>query len=193
MNLLSLPEELQLQILSYLPPSSLPHLSLVCKTTYHLCNDPALWAWLCVRDQGVRPRDSYLAKQFYRDFLHHNSVISFMRGREDLPPCHEADEVYDDSFSLDTLPELEQTQLFLKISTPALVGAEIFELYMGDDGKVIGSYRVGSRSGLSVVQISEKLHFYDVLFYVRYGGNHDVLSVNGTVAEYNRFREHDFT
>lgn len=84
----------------------------------------------------------------------------------------------------------EQFQLFLTFTSAGLVGAELFELSMEESGEIVESFLVGS--GSSTVRICEELEFYDVLFYVKRGHSHEVVSVNAAIAEYNRFIEQDF-
>ena len=78
----------------------------------------------------------------------------------------------------------------MSLVSPGLVGAETFDLCMDEDGKTVESFLIGSR--FSTVQIDAKLQSYDLLFYVPRGYNHDVVSVNTIVAEYNRFVLQDF-
>ena len=99
--------------------------------------------------------------------------------------------VCSDSYSIE-VEELkrERSQLVLTIAAPGLVGAEMFELCLDEGGEMMGSFLIGS--GSSVVSLSEELQYYDALFYVSRDEVHDVVSVNATVTEYNRFIEHDF-
>jgi len=185
MTLLSLPQELQLQILSYLSPSSLSPFSLANSTTHHLANDPSLWTWFCVRDHGVRPRDVRLSRQFYREYLHPLPPVVRVerrRARESWISDQDGRSNYD--------VKRTRWRFTLSLVSPGLVGAETFDLCMDEDGKTVESFLIGSR--FSTVQIDAKLQSYDLLFYVPRGYNHDVVSVNTIVAEYNRFVQQDF-
>ena len=85
-NLLDLPEEIQVLILSHLDATSLCSAALTCHHLHHLANEEEIWVTLARRLYGVEMQvaDSFSPSQFYKAWLHKLGPLLGLWQRTDL-------------------------------------------------------------------------------------------------------------
>merc|ERR1711936_164886 len=88
-NLLDLPEEIQVAILSKLDATSLCSTSLTCQHLNHLAKEEEVWVALAKRLHGVdlHVSDSFSPRQFYKAWLHKLGPLLGLWQRTDLRYC----------------------------------------------------------------------------------------------------------